>query len=143
MKVFFDTSIFVPLVLGHHVHHRASQSVFLKLGRNRGFCAAHSLAETYSTLTRMPPIDRMTADQVMLHVQDIASRLEIIALDALEYVQTMSDLAAAGIAGGAVYDGLIAQCALKAKADVIYTFNQRHFRRLGPEIERRLRLPEE
>jgi predicted nucleic acid-binding protein len=141
VRIFFDTSIFVPLALGHHVHHRASQGIFLGLGRNQGFCAGHSLAEAYSSLTRMPPQDRMSADQAMLFLEEITRRLDVIALDAAEYLETITNLAAARVVGGTVYDGLIAQCALKAKADVIYTWNFRHFQQLGPEIEKRLRVP--
>ncbi len=141
MRIFFDTSIFVPLALGHHEHHRASQSVFLGLGRNQGFCAGHSLAEAYSTLTRMPPAERMSADQAVLVLEEITHRLDVVALDAVEYMRTIARLAEAGIAGGATYDGLIAQCALKARADIIYTWNIRHFRQFGPDMEKRLRLP--
>ncbi len=83
----------------------------------------------------------MAADQAVLVLEEISHRLEIVALDAAEYMRTIASLAAVGITGGAIYDGLIAQCALKAKAEIIYTWNIRHFRQLGPEIERRLRVP--
>lgn len=53
----------------------------------------------------------------------------------------MNLTAAAGVIGGAVYDALIARCALKAGADIIYTWNLSHFTRLGPEIARRVRTP--
>ena len=62
-------------------------------------------------------------------------------LTPVEVFKVICDLASSGVVGGAVYDGLIAQCALKAKADIIYSWNIRHFQRLGPEIERRLRVP--
>lgn len=141
MRIFFDTSVLVPLALGHHEHHKASQAVFLSLGRNQGFCAGHNLAEAYSALTRMPPSERMSADQAVFLLEGIARRLDVVALDAAEYMRAIAAMAEAGITGGAVYDGLIAHCALKAKADIIYTWNIRHFQRLGPDIEKRLRLP--
>lgn len=43
--------------------------------------------------------------------------------------------------GGMIYDMLLAQCALKAKADTIYTWNVNHFQRLGPEVARRIKTP--
>ena len=141
MRIFFDTSVLVPLAIGYHEHHRASQGVFLSLGRNQGFCAGHNLAEAYASLTRMPPSERMSADQAVFLLKDIASRLEVVALDAAEYLRAIAALAEVGITGGAIYDGLIAQCALKAKADIIYTWNTRHFQRLGPDIEKLLRVP--
>jgi predicted nucleic acid-binding protein len=33
------------------------------------------------------------------------------------------------VAGGAIYDALLAGCALKAKAEILYTWNVRHFQR--------------
>ena len=42
-------------------------------------------------------------------------------------------LAELGLAGGAVYDGLIAFAARKAGADLLLTLNVEHFRRFLPE----------
>ena len=53
----------------------------------------------------------------------------------------LTNAGAAGISGGAIYDALIAQCALKAKAQFLYTWNVKHFTRLGPEIANRVREP--
>ncbi len=43
--------------------------------------------------------------------------------------------------GGTVYDALIAQAAVKAKAEVLLTLNLKDFQRLGKEIEQLVRLP--
>jgi predicted nucleic acid-binding protein len=48
-----------------------------------------------------------------------------------------------GIAGGAIYDAVLAHCALKAKARAIYTWNTKDFVRLGPEIAGRVKAPAE
>ena len=40
-----------------------------------------------------------------------------------------------------MYDALIAACALKAEADVLYTWNIGHFLLLGDEVARKLRTP--
>ncbi len=77
----------------------------------------------------------------MAYVSDVHDRLEIIALDEDEYFQALNTLSSGGITGGAVYDGLLAHCALKARADIIYTWNIRHFQRFGPDVEKRLRVP--
>jgi predicted nucleic acid-binding protein len=143
MRVFFDTSVFVPLFLGDHEHHVASQEAFLGLGRDHGFCSAHSLAELYSSVTRLPPRERVPADRALQFVEEIAKRLELVTLDAGEHVQALKFFAETGIIGGATYDGLHVCCARKAKADIIYTWNIRHFQLFGPEIEKRLRLPGE
>ena len=77
----------------------------------------------------------------MLFLNDIKSRLTLVALEPEELFKAIYDLAGLGVAGGTIYDGLLAHCALKAKAEIIYTWNTRHFRQLGPEIESRVRMP--
>ena len=65
MKGFFDTSALVPVFYGDHVHHKPSLARFIQFDRTTGCCAAHSLAEVYSTLTRMPGKHRISAEQAM------------------------------------------------------------------------------
>ncbi len=71
----------------------------------------------------------------------VAFLLTIVALDADENYAAMKESAAAGIIGGAIYDALQARCALKAKADTIYTWNVRHSQQFGPEVTRRIKTP--
>lgn len=46
-----------------------------------------------------------------------------------------------GIKGGGIYDALIAQAALQAKADVLLTANAKHFVRLGERIANLVQVP--
>ena len=141
MKAFLDTSVLVPVFYGDHTHHAASLDVFTQCNRDAGCCGAHSLAEVYATLTRMPGKHRISCEQAMLFIGDIRDRLTIIALDADEYVSMLHASAAAGLVGGAIYDAILASCALKSGAETIYTWNVRHFRQLGPEVTQRVRNP--
>jgi predicted nucleic acid-binding protein len=141
MKWFFDTSVLVPAFLDEHPHHQASVAAYLKADKTRACCAAHSLAEVYATLTRIPGKHRASADQAMLFLGDMADRLAFIALGAEEYWATIADAAELGIAGGTIYDALLGRCALKAKAEIIYTWNIEHFQQLGDEVAKRLRTP--
>lgn len=68
-------------------------------------------------------------------------RLTIVSLDGNEYLQVIRGAAAHGIVGGTVYDAILAGCAVKARADTIYTWNDRHFRSLGTEIASRVANP--
>jgi predicted nucleic acid-binding protein len=77
----------------------------------------------------------------MLFLADIKSRLTPIALTPEEYFAAISEYSAMGVVGGAIYDALIARCALKARAEKIFTWNIRHFRQFGPEVEKKLRTP--
>lgn len=141
MKGFFDTSVLVPVFYGDHVHHKASLDLFIKFDKSTGCCGAHSLAEVYSTLTRMPGKHRISAEQAMLFVGGIRQRLSVIALDADEYADALEAAAALGIVGGGIYDAMLARCALKAKARVIYSWNVRHYALCGPDAVQRLRTP--
>lgn len=141
MKVFFDTSVLVAASLVQNVHHQRSLAVYLAAEKGQAHCAAHSLAEVYSTLTRLPGRQRMECDQALLLLDSIRDRFTVIALEPDEYYSAIADGAAEGVTGGTVYDALIARCALKAKATTIYTWNIDHFRRCGPEVAKRVRTP--
>ncbi len=67
--------------------------------------------------------------------------LSIIALDDDEYADALEASAALGIVGGAIYDAMLAHCAIKAKAEAIYSWNSRHYAQCGPEVTERLRTP--
>ncbi len=141
MKRFFDTSVLVAAVLEEHEHHQPSFSALSRATPSSAFCAAHNLAEAYATLTRYPGKQRLSPDQALLAVETLENRLAVVALEAGEYLAAIRRSAAHGITGGTIYDGLIAACALKAKADVLYTWNTGHFLLLGDEIARKVRTP--
>jgi predicted nucleic acid-binding protein len=62
-------------------------------------------------------------------------------LNADEYAKALREPAALGIVGGGIYDALLGNCALKARAETIYSWNVKHFERLGPEISKRVKTP--
>jgi predicted nucleic acid-binding protein len=141
LKVFFDTTVLVAAVLEDHEHFARSFPLLSAAERSSSFCAAHNLAEVYVTLTRYPGNDRLSADQALVSLETIEKRLTVVSLNSVEYFAAIRRSAALGIVGGTLYDGLIAACALKAKADVIYTWNVGDFMRLGDEVARRIRTP--
>jgi predicted nucleic acid-binding protein len=141
VKSFFDTSVLVAMSVEVHEHHERSFALFSGADRKTAGCAAHSLAELYATLTRLPGTARMSADQALLILDSVEERLEIVSLDAREYRQAIQDAANAGIVGGTIYDALIGWCALKARATRIYTWDVSDFQRLGPEIAGKVRTP--
>ncbi len=141
MKYFLDTSVLVPVFVDQHPHHEASLAVFLRSDKKHAGCAAHSLAEVYSTLTRLPGKHRANASEAMLFLENMEERLAFISLDAEEYWKAVTHAAESGIVGGMIYDALLAQCALKARAETIFTWNTEHFRRVGSEVAKRVRTP--
>ena len=106
MTVAVDTSIAVPLLVRSHRNHAAvvrwwdGQQVAL---------SGHALAETYSVLTRLPGDARLApADAARLLTDRFAPPLLLSAARARKLPDTLSRL---GIAGGAVYDALVALAA--------------------------------
>lgn len=129
MRVLLDTSCLVAAVLSQHEHHDATAA---DLARRRAaghtfLMAAHAVLEAYAVLTRLPPPHRLApADAVAVLDRNWASS-ESTALTGAETWRLLRRQAAAGTAGGRVYDGAIAACARKARADEILTWNGRHF----------------
>jgi predicted nucleic acid-binding protein len=138
---FFDTSVLVAACVEGHEHHTRSLALFTGADRQTACCAAHTLAELYATLTRLPGSLRMSADQALLFLDSVEERLEIVALDVREYRQAIREAASAGIIGGTIYDALLGWCALKARATRIYTWDVADFQRLAPEIAVKVRTP--
>jgi hypothetical protein len=76
------------------------------------FDTTHSLAETYSVLTRLPGDARVApGDAVTLIEGNVTESVPVPAAEARSLPRL---LAAQGIAGGAVYDGLVALAARAA-----------------------------
>lgn len=141
MKAFLDTSVLVATFYADHEHHPASIDLLLRYGKKDSCCGAHSLAEVYATLTGMPGKRRVSGDEALLFLGDIRERLTVVALDEQEYFQMAEASATANLSGGAIYDAILGHCALKAKAEVIYTWNAKDFLRLPPLIAARVKNP--
>jgi len=69
-------------------------------------------------------------------------RFEIVALDASGYWDTLERMTQLHLNGGAVFDGLLAEAALKARADTLLTLNAKHFVRLGEDVAKIVQVPE-
>jgi predicted nucleic acid-binding protein len=141
VKSFFDTSVLVASFLDGHERYERSFAVLADADRKNACCAAHSLAELYATLTRLPGKLGMSVDQALWALDSVVERLELISLQAPEYRRAIREAARGGIVGGTIYDALLGQCALKARATQIYTWNVIHFQRLGAEIAGKVRTP--
>ncbi len=141
MTVFCDTSVLIPLFYGDHQHHESSIRAVSGLWPGEGFCGSHNLAEVYSSLTRMPGRYRVSAQRARSFISGLREMLQAIALTAGEYDAALDHYSDAGITGGAIYDALIARCAIKAGVEVLLTWNTRHFTRFGTDIARLVKTP--
>ncbi|HXS62911.1 MAG TPA: type II toxin-antitoxin system VapC family toxin [Streptosporangiaceae bacterium] len=105
-QVLIDTSVAVALAAAGHEHHEATKKAIG--GRSCGL-SGHAAFETFSVLTRLPPPGRRTPRAVaqLLAHNFPSSRF----LSAAGAQRLHSRLAQLGIAGGAVYDALVAATA--------------------------------
>jgi predicted nucleic acid-binding protein len=143
MRAFLDTSVLIATFYGDHEHHVPSLDLFLSFGKKDACCGAHSLAEVYATLTGMPGQRRVGGDTALLFLRDIRDNLTLVPLDESDYFRIAEESAAATLSGGAIYDALLGQCALKAQAETIYTWNTKDFLRLPPSIAGRVKQPDQ
>ncbi len=73
--------------------------------------------------------------------RDVFACCEPVELASDEYQSVLHKAAQRGWRGGAIYDALLLQCAVKTQPDRIYTFNVRDFKRLAPELADRICSP--
>lgn len=138
-----DTSCLVAAVCGWHRHHDATRREIER--RNAAgeklVLAAHSLAETFSVLTRLPEPHRMRPEDALALIEANWARTRLVALEAPDYRSTLRLCRDAGIGGGAVYDALIAACARKARVRTLVTWDLEGFERFL-EDEPAVRAPQ-
>jgi predicted nucleic acid-binding protein len=104
-----DTSVAVPYLLRSHVAHAA---VRRHIGTRIPTLTGHSLVETYSVLTRLPGDARVAPTDAVTLIE--ANFGDPTLLDPATAASIPSILATAGVAGGAVYDALVALAARRA-----------------------------
>ncbi len=141
MEAFLDSSVIVAAYYVHDERHIQSSALLDRYTRSKLSTSAHSLAEVYAILTGMKGGGRVSADLALLYLEDIRKSCIVVSLDEEEYWNALREGGRLGISGGTVYDLLIGTCARKAAAKSIYTWNPRHFERLGPEIAKRVKVP--
>lgn len=103
-----DTSAAIPLLMEQHDAHKVVASA---VGDRPLSLAGHSLAETYSVLTRLPGDSRLEIDDAITLID---TRIESV-LPLSDSVQRTLHrrLRDVGVSGGAVWDGIIALTAVE------------------------------
>ena len=140
-RVFLDTSVLIAASDTNLPGHEKSRLLLEAAARESCACGAHSLAEVYAVLSRLPGDRRQRPGLALQVVEQIANRVTVVPLTAEEYAGTIRNAAQLGIAGGTIYDALLVACARKAHAEWIYTWNLRHFRLAAPDLAERIVEP--
>lgn len=141
MRAFLDTSVIVASVRQTDLRHDTSRRLFLSCNPEEACCAAHSLAEVYASLTGMRPPNRFRPQQAMLVLERVRTTLECVTLTADEMLETIKHTSVLKLPGGIIYDALLLACARKANVERIYTWNERHFKMVAPDLADRIATP--
>jgi predicted nucleic acid-binding protein len=127
-----DTSVAIAALLADHPEHAVASEALAACKTT----IAHVAAETYSVLTRLPAPHRAepgTAATAL--VERLPSKH--VTLEAGSHAGAPKRLAAAGISGGATYDGLIALTALEHDLELLSRDGRaaRTYRALGARFQ--------
>jgi predicted nucleic acid-binding protein len=144
LKFFFDTSVLVAVAVAHHPHHAAALAAYRQVmnGRHTGVVSAHGLAETFSTLTRLPLSPMVQPSEAQLFITEtVVQNCETVSLLEREYLSLLDSATKSGLRGGILYDALQLHCAEKAGCDRVYTFNLTDFIRVAPQLQNKIVRP--
>jgi predicted nucleic acid-binding protein len=109
-----DTSVVVPALIGWHEHHEIARP---QLDRD-AWVAPQTILESYAVMTRLPQPRRLTARTASELLGSWFHRRTLV-VRRWNQMAAVDTLAAAGVTGGAAYDGLIALFAKAAGATVV------------------------
>jgi predicted nucleic acid-binding protein len=137
LKILFDSSVLIAAFVESHPKHKSALSLLLK-AKEKEFeliVSSHTVLEIYSVLTSAPfkpKITPLIAKQLIENnIKNIAKTIYLTDENYFDIVEKMSN---SNLSGGIVYDAIIVECALKAKADEILTINPKDFLRLTNAI---------
>ena len=105
-QLLIDTSVAVALVTAGHEHHQVTRRA---VGDRTCGLSGHAAFETFSVLTRLPPPNRRTPAVIAQMLAHNFPGSRFLSSQGAHRLHTR--LASLGIAGGAVYDALVAATA--------------------------------
>jgi predicted nucleic acid-binding protein len=71
----------------------------------------------------------------------MVARMTVVPLTVDEYATTIRNAARFQQSGGTIFDALLLACARKVHAEQIYTWNEKHFRMIAPDLADRIVTP--
>jgi predicted nucleic acid-binding protein len=145
VKVFLDTNVLVASIVAGHADHVRAFAVLERVQARKveGVISAHSLAETYAILTKLPAPFRHSPEQALLSIQEnILKHFKVSSLSGGDYAELLRAAALAGVQGGTIYDAVLMKSAAKEAVGEIFTLNFKHFKAVAPpELEALISIP--
>ena len=134
--VALDTSVVVAGLGTWHEHHPQAYGLLARLlggsEAPRVVVPRQVVTEAYSVLTRLPAPRRMSPEAVLRSLSEtFRDCVEVVDRPEGDVWSFLLAARQRGIAGGSIHDAAILDVAEGAGASRLYTFNLRHFERLG------------
>ncbi|WP_176943406.1 PIN domain-containing protein [Sphingomonas sp. YR710] len=136
INALLDSNVLIAMLVEDHAHHAPSLGLLEIDGPPRFAVAAHSWAETYSTLTRKggPMPFGFTAEEAWAAIAGVRAMTELAGLTPQQTIETIRSYARDSGIGPRLYDRLIGEAAVAQGCDVIVTWNVTHMRGLFPNL---------
>src|ERR1700676_4337440 len=100
MKVFCDTNVLIAAFLTNHPQHNSARPVIerVKARTDEGWVAAHSLAEAYAVLTRLPGSNLVAPGIAwQLISENTVKSFSLVTLSAKEYAKALESASTTGV----------------------------------------------
>ena len=124
--ILVDGNVIVAALIDEHIHNEPSAAFIAGAARHATIIAAHSIAESYVTMTRQRTGFALAPAEARDVLDDVAERFTIVALSAVQTLDAVRRFSALG-SGPRLYDYLIGATGVRFGADTIVTWNPRHF----------------
>ena len=141
MKVFLDTSVLIAASWSEHPQFAGAKQLVGRVQSEEleGVICAHTLAELYAVLTRLPVRPAIGPEDALRIIEEnVLPRFRVVELGVETYARVLRQAAGRGLRGGVTYDALLMDCARASGAERIYTLNWKDFRRVAPDLEDRI-----
>ena len=131
-----DSNVLIAMLFEAHEHYGPSLALLANGGDIRFAVAAHSFAETYTTLTRRGQHAQFqfTPDEAWAALESIRAVTSVVSLTAPQTLDAIRSYAASGGTGPRLYDRLIGEAAIIYAIPAIVTWNLSHMRGLFPAL---------
>lgn len=135
-----DTNVIVAALLTwHEVHTRAAAALEETLEQGTLLLPQPTLIESFSVMTRLPSPHRLRPEVAYELLFKSFHDVRVAGLPAGKTWDLLEASVADGIAGGRIYDAVIATAAIEAGARELLTFNPRDFEPFADRIA--IRVP--
>lgn len=123
-----DSSVIIAGLLSwHEFHERAFSALEKAIASGTLLVPLAALVESYSVMTRLPSPHRLRPEIAHQLLRDSFRDAVVVALSPKKAWTFLGECAAGAVAGGRVYDAVIAHAALEGRAQELLTFNPRDF----------------